>query len=162
MSHIPPLLPPITDPLNVDPALGRRIIDLHIWAVRAGLRGAAVDDLLDGYCQQLVIAGVPLWRGFAGMRTLHPQWGGYGYTWRRDLNAIEHATFERSAVGQASWVDSPFHYLMSQTRGPGAEGLAALRRHLTGPEAQLDFPVLAELAAAGATDYFAQFFRFGT
>jgi adenylate cyclase len=152
---------PLSDPLAVDSALGRQIIDLHIWAVRQGLRGAAVDDLLDGFCQQLVIAGVPLWRGFAGMRTLHPQWGGYGYTWRRDLNAIEHATFERSNTSQPSWRDSPFHYLMNQTRVPGAEGLAALRRRLAGPEAQLDFPVLKDLAADGATDYLAQFFRFG-
>jgi hypothetical protein len=26
-----------------------------------------------------VIAGVPLWRAFIGMPTLHPQWGGYSY-----------------------------------------------------------------------------------
>jgi hypothetical protein len=37
-----------------------------------------------------------------------------------------------------------------------------LRRHLTGPEAQLDFPVLEELAAAGGSDYFAEIVRFGS
>ena len=31
-----------------------------------------------------------------------------------------------------------------------------LRRHLTGPDAQLDFPVLKELAAEGGSDYFAE------
>jgi adenylate cyclase len=50
--------------------------------------------LFDGLCQRLVGAGVPLWRAFAGMKTLHPQWGGYGYTWWRHLNAIQPAQFE--------------------------------------------------------------------
>ncbi len=71
-----------------DDALGRRIVDTHIWAVREGLRGADAYHLFDGYCQRLVIDGIPLWRAHAAMETLHPQWNGYGYTWRRDLNAI--------------------------------------------------------------------------
>ena len=37
----------------------------------------------------------------------------------------------------------------------------ALRRRLSGAEAQLDFPQLEEFAAAGATDYFAEVVRFG-
>src|SRR5205807_5267295 len=36
-----------------------------------------------------------------------------------------------------------------------------LRRRLSGAEAQRDFPQLEELAAAGATDYFAEVVRFG-
>ena len=60
-----------------------------IWAVREGLRGATAYDLFDGYCQRLVVDGVPLWRAHAAMETLHPQWNGFGYTWRRDLNAIQ-------------------------------------------------------------------------
>jgi adenylate cyclase len=71
-----------------DDALGRRIVDTHIWAVQEGLRGADARELFDGYCQRLVIHGVPLWRAHVAMETLHPQWSGYGYTWRRDLNAI--------------------------------------------------------------------------
>ena len=60
-----------------------------MWAVREGLRGADAYDLFDGYCQRLVIDGIELWRAHLAMETLHPQWSGYGYTWRRDLNAIE-------------------------------------------------------------------------
>ena len=50
--------------LSLDPAIGRKIIDVHIWAVRQGLRGIGADELFDGFCQQLVIAGLPLWRAF--------------------------------------------------------------------------------------------------
>jgi hypothetical protein len=50
-----------------DDALGRRIVDTHIWAVREGLRGADAHQLFDGYCQRLVIDGAPLWRAHAAM-----------------------------------------------------------------------------------------------
>ena len=148
-------------PISFDGPLGRQIIELHIWAVRQGLLGTAAAELFDGLCQRLIIAGVPLWRGFAAMQTLHPQWGGYGYTWRRDLNAIEPAQFARGEL--RNWSNSPFAYLMRQARaGPKEENpWLHLRRHLSGPEAQLDFPVLEEFAAAGATDYFAEIVRFG-
>jgi len=52
-----------------DGPLGRRIIETHIWAVREGLNGSSAHDLFDGYCQRLVIHGVPLWRAHASART---------------------------------------------------------------------------------------------
>jgi len=147
---------------SYDGALGRRVIDLHVWAVDQGLHGAAANALWDGFCQRLVGAGVPLWRAFAGMRTLHPQWGGYTYTWRRDLNAIEPAQFERGELYERDVLTSPFTYLEHQGDAvPGQEGRRRLRRWLAGPDAQLDFPLLRRFAAAGATDYLAEIVRFG-
>ncbi len=63
-------------PLSFDGALERQIVELHTWVVREGIRGATADALFDSLCQRFVNAGVPLWRAFAGMPTLHPQWGG--------------------------------------------------------------------------------------
>ena len=76
-------------PLSFDGPLGQKIIELHVWAVGEGLRGSEAEPLFDGFCQHLVRAGVPLWRATAGMRTLHPQWGGYSYTWWRQRDAIQ-------------------------------------------------------------------------
>jgi adenylate cyclase len=97
------------------------------------------------------------------MRTLHPQWGGYSYLWRRDLNAIEPSQFERGSEYRQDWLTSPFAYLIGQAQAEGGHGdpWRHLRRRLRGPEALLDFPVLEELAGAGGTDYFAQIVRFG-
>jgi len=148
---------------SFDSALGNHIIELHVWAVRQGLGGAGAPTLFDGLCQRLVTAGVPLWRAFAGMQTLHPQWGGYSYTWRRDLNAIQPAQFERGNEYKQDVLNSPFGYMMRQaatSTGEAAPWLH-LRRHLAGPEARLDFPILKEFAASGATDYFAELFAFG-
>ena len=150
-------------PIHLDAPHGQRIIELHVWAVRQGLLGIGAAELFEGFCRRLALAGVRLWRASAAMRTLHPQWGGYSYTWRRDLNAIEPAQFERGDEHRRVWLTSPFAFLVAQaqTRPGDADPWLHLRRRLTGPEAQLDFPVLEELADDGATDYFAQIVRFG-
>ena len=135
-----------------DGPLGRRIIETHIWAVREGLRGSTAYDLFDGYCQRLVIHGVPLWRAHVAMETLHPQWGGYGYTWRRDLNAIQPEQYTRSDIAGEDWLNSPTYDLIRRARTGGDDPW--MRRHLeAGPE-ERDFPVLNEFFAEGATDYF--------
>ena len=139
--------------------LGRRIIETHIWAVREGLRGAVAHDLFDGYCQRLVIHGTPLWRAHAAMETLHPQWNGYGFTWRRDLNAIAPEQYPHGGDDEPIWVTSPFYELIRLARE--GEANPSMRRRLeTGP-AQCDFPILEEFLALGATDYFAQLYIYG-
>jgi adenylate cyclase len=150
-------------PLSFDGALGRQIVELYTWVVREGIRGAAADALFDSLCQRFVIAGVPLWRAFAGMPTLHPQWGGYSYTWRRDLNAIEPGQFGRGYEYEQILQNSPFGHLIRQMENSAEEEdpWLYLRRRLVGPEARLDFPILKELAAAGASDYFAEVVQFG-
>jgi len=158
MSTNTPKPPPPVELRTFDDALGRRIIDLHVWAVEAGLHGAGAEALFDGFCQRLVAVGVPLWRAFTAMETLHPQWSGYSYTWRRDLNAIQPASWDRTEDLGSTWSDSPFAYLLRQL-DPARS--ANIRRRLVGTDAALEFPVLAEFAAAGATDYFASIFGFG-
>ena len=139
--------------------LGRRIIETHIWAVREGLRGAVAYDLFDGYCQRLVVHGTPLWRAHASMETLHPQWSGYGYTWRRDLNAIEPAQYPHGDENAAIFVNSPFYALIERAR-EGEANPSMRRRVEKGPE-ERDFPALKEFFALGATDYVAHLYLFG-
>src|SRR5207245_305337 len=140
----PPRIPLL--PASFDGPLGQKIIELHVWAVGEGLRGADAAALFDGLCRRLVGAGVPLWRAFAGMRTLHPQWGGYGYTWWRHLNAIQPRQFERGVEYEQGVINSPIGHLirLGAARAATASDEAAdpwlhLRRRLTGAEAQLDF-----------------------
>ena len=145
--------------MSFDGALGRRIIETHIWAVREGLRGATAYDLFDGYCQRLVVHGTPLWRAHTAMETLHPQWGGYGYTWRRDLNAIEPEQYAHGSTEGPDFLTSPLNALILRARD-GEDNPSMRRRLEEGPD-QRDFPALAEFFAAGATDYFAQLFIYG-
>jgi adenylate cyclase len=141
-----------------DDALGQRIIGTHMWAVREGLRGAGAYELFDGFCQRLVIDGIELWRAHLAMETLHPQWSGYGYTWRRDLNAIEPAQYVHGSTEDADFLGSPFNELI--VRAQAGEENPSMRRRVEQDD-QRDFPVLVEFFAAGATDYLAYLFAFG-
>ena len=152
---------PPPGPTSYDNALGQKIIALHIWAVQQGLLGASTDAVFDGLCRRLVDAGVPLWRVFAGMRTLHPQWAGYAYTWQRDHDIVEPAQIERSEAYEQDVADSPFAVLIREAEsGANPRTPPRLRRRLAGPEVRFDFPILRQLAAAGGTDYFAQLVSF--
>ena len=158
-SDVPAAIEVQGEELSFDGSVGRRIIDTHMWAVREGLRGASAYDLFDGYCQRLVTHGVPLWRAHVAMETLHPQWGGYGFTWRRDLNAIHPEQYARSDMAGQDWLGSPMYELICRARA--GEPDPQMRRRLEeGPE-QRDFPVLAQFFSEGATDYFGQVFTFG-
>jgi adenylate cyclase len=142
-----------------DDALGRRIVDTHIWAVREGLCGADAHHLFDGYCQRLVIDGIPLWRAHSAMETLHPQWSGYGMTWRRDLNAIAPEQYVHGSFEEEDWLLSPLNHLIGRAED-GEQNPSMRRRLAAGPE-ERDFPILEEFFSLGATDYLACLFVFG-
>jgi adenylate cyclase len=159
MQDPPPSRQDLGLPESFDSVLGQRIIEVHRWAVRAGLAGASAHDLFDGFCQRLVADGVRLWRCSVAMRTLHPQWSGYGYTWRRELNALQPEQWAHGSETSPIWQKSTFLHLIR--RAEAGERNPAMRRQLfAGPEV-CDFPVLHDLLAAGATDYFSQLFVFG-
>ena len=141
-----------------DPEM-RPLAEIYKWLTSAGLRGANAEALFDGYCQRLVWAGVRLLRGHVSTRTLHPQWQGYGFTWRRETNAMHVQMFAHNGAPSEVWLTSPFFHLIERARA--GEFDAQIRRRLEeGPE-QRDFPALVEFHAEGATDYFAAINTFG-
>ena len=140
-----PIPPPTTD---------GQIRELHLWAVREGLRRAPAAPLFEDFCRRLLAFRVPLWRAFAGMRTLHPQWAGYTYTWWRDRDVVHPERRERGKIYDQDLRDSPYWHLRDAATGPDMP--LRLRRRLIGDGAQRDFPVVEQLAIAGATDYVAE------
>jgi len=138
--------------------LAESAVELNAWATEEGLRGATARELFDGYCRHLSATGFVIMRAYVSTQTLHPQWSGYGYTWRRELNSVREQQFARGPVSQ-EWLSSPFHALIRRARA--GEKNPWLRRRLElGPE-QRDFPALADFHAAGATDYVCLAFKFG-
>ena len=143
-----------------DDALGHRIIETHIWAVREGLRGAdrlrTVRRLLPaaGHRRHAAVAG------HAAMETLHPQWSGYGYTWRRDLNAIQPEQYAHGERHRRDLAGQPVLRPHPQRAEAGEDNPWMRRRLEQGPD-QRDFPVLEEFFARGRDGLFRASVRFG-
>jgi adenylate cyclase len=131
------------------------LIDLASSITGDALAGVPEIAVVEGVCERLVAAGVPLSRMIVGVDTLHPLVGGRLYTWRRGVGIeCEEITREASLPTAPMWVASPFHHLLA-----GRESVYRFRGPPT--DGRYPFPVLAELAEIGVTDYIACVHRLG-
>jgi adenylate cyclase len=141
--------------------------ELSAWVTRAGLSGVFETDIVSGFCERCVAAGLPLARTTVLIDTLHPvhegrlfRWG-YGPTesplleyGRTSPDGLAATGFNPKDVQAAErWRHSPF-YRMLQT------GDSLLRRPLNAATKD-EFSWLSDLFAAGMTDYVAIISRFG-
>ncbi len=124
------------------------VADLSDWLLARGLDGTAREEMLTGYCERLLAAGVPLYRLHVAQRALNPRFGGIGFEWLRTGAGVSHQHFAHRATPLESWVQSPLYAILENS---GME----LRERLDAPGHQSRFPLLNELRAQGATDYFA-------
>jgi adenylate cyclase len=140
--------------------------ELSAWLTQAALAGTAETDIVSGFCDRCVAAGLPLARALLFIDTLHPvhegrlfRWG-YGST---ESPLLEYGRTGPDALAASGsdphdtesarrWRDSP-HYRMLQT------GDSFLRRRLSATTGD-EFAVLSELLAAGMSDYVAIISRF--
>jgi adenylate cyclase len=117
------------------------------WLLREAWEALTSRELLARFCRRLVEAGIPVSRGRVLLRTLHPQLFANGYAWNADTDAVEKWEGSYEILEGEQFQNSPFI--------PIIEGAGGVRRRLEGPNPVLDFPVLEDLHADGATDYVA-------
>ena len=53
------------------------------WMLHEGRANTHMREFGDDMCRRVVEAGIPLWRAFCAIRTLHPQIAANAYVWRR-------------------------------------------------------------------------------
>ncbi len=114
----------------------------------AALKGADEAKLIETFCHRVQAAGMPLFRGFVGVDTLHPVVDGVTYEWRRTRDQIAITLYERATSDERedSWHASPLYRVY-------AEGNRMLRRRVGDTHRPGEFPVIDDLVAEGATDY---------
>ncbi len=127
--------------------------ELTNWLMQQALSGCRLESLLTGVFDGLIAAGLPVARGNIGLTTLHPLFETLAFTWTRESGLETERFAHGSSESSPQWKRSPLHWLTEKN-------LPLLRRHLSGPEAMLDFPLLEDLAVAGYTDYLAWFAAF--
>ncbi|MDP7652734.1 MAG: adenylate/guanylate cyclase domain-containing protein [Rhodospirillales bacterium] len=123
------------------------------WLMNQALGEAQMADLVDGCCNRLRAAGIPLWRAHVAYRTLHPLIEAISLTWERGEGLVTADIPHGQADTSEEWHKSPAFHMIET-------GIPFLRRRLTGSEALLDFPLLVELHDRGATDFLAYLVAF--
>jgi len=114
------------------------------WFVTEAYRITDTGQLIGAAGEQLVAAGIPLYRLAYFQLTLHPEFAGKAYTWRRghgvEVSEATHGLMERS-----EYLDNPLPPVFEQRR--------TVRVRLEAVEPQA--PILKQLKQDGATDYVA-------
>ncbi len=103
-----------------------------------------IEDIVKNVFDRVREDGIPIMRFGVNLSDYHPQVIGRSYMWEQNagLEIIDRQyTPKRTDI----YLDSPIRII--------ADGVEAVRRRLDGPNAQLDFPIVRELKARGATDY---------
>ena len=137
--------------------------EIAAWLTQAGLAGETENTIVDGFCERCVEAGLPVARAHVFIDTLDPVHEGRLFRWGHAetekalqeygrTSAVEGEASPEDVLAAGRWRASPF-YRMLQT------GESVLRRRVAAEE-EAEFAALAELRAAGMTDYIAIINRF--
>ncbi len=124
------------------------------WLAKAGLQGMKQADLLAGFGERLVAAGLPVARGNLSMETLHPELRGYSFVWRRGEGIADRLAFAHGEADRPEFAQSPMLHML-------ANRLFRMRRRLDGPREALAFPIFREFQDRGLTEWYGAVFPFG-
>ena len=120
----------------------KKLID---WLMDGARSAPTPMALLAQTCERLVAAGVPLWRGAAFVKTLHPDMFGRSFVWRPGAEVVVgNADFDLPESPR--FIRSPLAILYNS----GHE----VRYRLDDPESKR-FPFFDDMRAEGVTDYIA-------
>jgi adenylate cyclase len=101
----------------------------------------------DEFSWRMLAAGIPLLRTTFHLRTLHPQYLGATFIWWRTTGQTVQTYVTHEAQDLFGHDDNPVRRVLV--------GGETIRRRVDVADDQLDFPILHDLKAEGATDYFA-------
>jgi adenylate cyclase len=114
-------------------------------AVGPARRIASGTRALDEFAWRLLAAGLPLLRVTLHASTLHPQYLGANFIWFRTSGQATLTMVAHELAQRIRDEDNPVRRVVL--------GGETLRRRIDVPDAPLDFPILHDLKAQGATAY---------
>ncbi len=134
-----------------------KIAEIETWLDMQGLSGTSETELMNGFCQRCLDAGIRLERANAFVDTLHPIYEGRVFLWRRE-GEVERAIIEygssQEGESASNWQTSTFYSMLNA-------GEDEMRVHL-GREKDPAFRHLVTLKEEGCTDYLALINRFSS
>ena len=138
------------DPVTDVHEHGNPLVD---WLMRDAWEASGIGELLGRFARQLRAVGILVSRAALIVRTLHPQVLGTLHRWDVVHDSVRSVALSHDVSSEEGFLASPFIPIFA--------GRGGVRRRLEGPETELDYPVLRELAERGMTDYAAMPLTFG-
>ncbi|MEJ0071712.1 MAG: hypothetical protein WDO24_26615 [Pseudomonadota bacterium] len=138
--------------IEVHPSAGKPIAggDVARWLLDEGRMLAPLARLFDQLCWRLIGDGVTLCRATLNLETLHPQIQGVMFRWWRDRAVTEEISYAHGMERTEAYLTSPLYRVAAQ-----GETLRRRIGSLGEGGDEYEFPIFADLAKLGATDYFA-------
>lgn len=120
---------------------------LNHWMLTDGWSIASPRAFTGRLAEKICDEMIPLCRLRVLLRTLHPQFLGTSYLWKRGVEGIEISLPAHEILQDERFTNSPF--------APVVQGAGAIRRRLDIPGTLADYPIFKELKQEGVTDYVA-------
>lgn len=115
------------------------------WLIDGARSSGTPAEMIADVCEQLVAAGLPLWRFGIFIRTLHPEIFGRNFIWRQG-EEVEIGTVDFDILDTPEFAASPLRIVFE-------EGLE-VRGRIDDPDSRR-FPIVNDMRADGVTDYVA-------
>ena len=123
------------------------VADIEQWLLQEAVLEREMLLVLESFYWRMVSAGLPIDRASLHIGTLHPQLLGFAWNWRRSDGLCDEVKVDHATADTDSFRLNPLSRIFSTGE--------QIRRSPQRPEAQAEFPMMAELAADGYTDYLA-------
>src|ERR1700730_14504921 len=117
------------------------------WLAGPALHVPTLSREFDEFAWRMLAAGYPLLRATLQWRTLHPQYLGANFVWWRTTGRTMLRLITHEVQDMYGHEDNPVRRVL----GDGE----TVRRRVDVADDALDFPILRDLKAEGAADYFA-------
>ncbi len=117
------------------------------WLLSDGWNIVDSGELLKALAVRMLTEGIDVWRMRMTLRTLHPQVIGVSFTWLKGQGDVEVYEAPHAILQTDEYRNSPYAAIF--------DGAGGVRRRLDILGAVLDYGVLTDLKAEGATDYVA-------
>ena len=134
----------ISDEMNISHQGAAEVVH---WMLSEGRRNTRAREFGAEMCRRICTAGIPIWRGFCFVATLHPEIQAAAYTWSREEAGAMRVVAGHDLSDSAEFSESPIA-AVRRTR-------QVIRRRLCDSDCPLDFSILQQFKAEGATDYIA-------
>ncbi len=117
------------------------------WLAGPAQHVPSLSGEFDEFAWRMLAAGFPLLRATLQLRTLHPQYLGANFVWWRTTGRTVLRLVTHEVQDLYGHEDNPVRRVMVAGE--------TVRRRVDVADDALDFPILRDLKAEGATDYFA-------